>query len=88
VVVAEVTGSGPRDARANQVLAGLEIVGVGERLARAAGVLRFRSGVSGTVDALVVATAAAMGGGVVLTGDVDDIGRLADSTTGIEVRRW
>lgn len=87
-VVAEVTGRGERDAPTNRVLAGLEVVAVGERLARIAGVLRHRSGVPDTVDALVVATAVAGGGGVVLTGDTDDIGRLVEHATGVEARRW
>lgn len=92
VVVAETTGQGQRDAPTNRVLAGIELVGVGEPIARVAGVLRHRSGVSGTVDALVVATAAAEaaaeGGAVVLTADVDDIGRLAGAAVGVEVERW
>ncbi len=87
-VVAEVTGRGAPDAPTNRVLAGLEIVDVGERLARLAGVLRCRSGVSATVDALVVATAVVSGGGVVLSADTDDMSRLAGAATGVEVRRW
>jgi predicted nucleic acid-binding protein len=92
VVVAETTGQGQRDAPTNRVLAGIELVDVGEPIARFAGVLRHRSGVSGTVDALVVATAAAEaaveGGAVVLTADIDDIGRLADGAAGVKVQRW
>lgn len=92
VVVAETTGQGPKDATTNRVLAGVELVEVGEQMARAAGILRCRSGVSGTVDALVVATAAAAatvdGGAVVLTADVDDIGRLAEAAAGVKVQRW
>jgi len=82
-VVAETTGQGQRDATTNRVLGGVELVEVGEPLARVAGVLRYRSGVSGTVDALVVATAAAQaaleGGAVVLTADIDDMNRLSAS---------
>lgn len=92
VVVAEATGEGSKDALANRVLVGVDLVEVGEALARAAGVLRHRSGVSCTVDALVVATAAAeaarQGGAVVLTANVDDLGRLANATKGVEVQRW
>lgn len=36
-----------------------------------------RSVTTGTLDALVVAVSAAAGGGVVLTADADDIGKLA-----------
>ncbi len=89
VVVAEVTtGRGPTDAATNRVLAGMDVVGVGEQLARAAGALRYRSGIPGTVDAVVVATAQASGGGVVLTADADDLGRLASVAVNVEVRRW
>jgi len=92
VVVAETTGQGQRDATTNRVLGGVELVEVGEPLARVAGVLRYRSGVSGTVDALVVATAAAQaaleGGAVVLTADIDDMNRLAEAAVGVKVQRW
>ncbi len=90
VVVAEVTtGRGPTDAATNRVLASMDVVGVGEQLARATGALRFQAGISATVDALVVATAQASGGGVVLSGgDVDDPGRLASVAVNVEVRRW
>ena len=88
VVVAEVTGRGDRDAPTNRVLAGIGIVGVGERLARIAGALRHRSGVSATVDALVVATAIAGGGGIVLSADTGDMDRLAGAARGVAVRAW
>ncbi len=56
VVVIEVTSRGAQDAPTNRVLAGVEVIGVDEQLARAEG------------------------SGVVLTGDVDDLGRLASAT--------
>lgn len=87
-VVAEVTGRGAPDTPTNRVLSGLDIVEVGERLARLAGALRHHSGVSATVDALVIATAVVSGGGVVLSADTDDMSRLAGAATGVEVRRW
>jgi len=87
-VVAEVTGRGAWDAPTNRVLGGLEIVAVGEGLARVAGVLRHRARVSATVDALIVATAVVRGGGVVLTADTDDMSRLAGAASGVEARRW
>lgn len=88
VVVAEVTGRGARDATTNRALDTSTIVDVGEALARLAGVLRVRSGVTGTVDALVVATAATFGEAVVLSADLADIGRLAGEAVGVEVHRW
>jgi hypothetical protein len=42
--------------------------------------------VAATIDAIVVATSAAVGGGVVLTSDIDDIRVLASSAAGIRIR--
>jgi hypothetical protein len=44
--------------------------------------------VTDTVDALVVATAAHTGPAVVLSADLDDVGRLATEAAGVEVHRW
>lgn len=79
VVLAEtVRGNGPRDAPANRVLKAIGNVSpAGEDRARIAGALLGRTGSSATVDALVVAEAVHRRGGVVLTGDVDDLRRLA-----------
>jgi hypothetical protein len=38
-----------------------------------------------TFDALVVAEAISIGGGMILTGDPDDLSALADRATGIEI---
>jgi predicted nucleic acid-binding protein len=48
-----------------------------ERHGRTAGRLLGTAGSSSTVDALVVAHAVEAGGGQILTGDVDDLRRLA-----------
>lgn len=79
VVVAEtVRGSGPRDAPVNRVIGAVGEVGVaGEATGRAAGTLLGAAGSDATVDALVVADAVERGGGVILTGDPDDLGHLA-----------
>lgn len=44
------------------------------------------SGVARTVDALVVAISAAAGGGVVLTADAEDIGKLAGVISDVRIR--
>ena len=56
-----------------------------EELARRAGVLRTLAGRGSAVDALVVATAEP--GGAVLTGDVGDLGALADHADNVSIRR-
>lgn len=86
VVVETTTGRGPFDAATNRVLSGVRVVGVAEELARAAGALRHSAGRS-ALDAIVVATAEAVGG-IVLTADVDDMGALAAVAQGVRVRSW
>jgi len=89
VVLAETLFGDNRDARANQALKKLQVVPVSESVARVAAELkRFAdmSGVAGTVDALVVAISAAAGGGVVLTADADDIGKLASAVSDVRIR--
>lgn len=80
VVVAEtVRGSGPRDAPVNRVIAAVGDVGVtDEATGRVAGALLGATGSDATIDALVVADAVERGGGVILTGDPEDLGRLAE----------
>jgi predicted nucleic acid-binding protein len=79
VVVAEtVRGNGPRDAGVNRIVAAVgDVTNLDEATARLAGSLLAQAASNATVDALVVAEAVAGGGGVVLTGDADDIERLA-----------
>lgn len=88
VVAETTTGRGPADARTNSVLGRLRLVPVDERLARRAGALRFAARRPGVVDALVVATAEADGGGIVVTGDVDDMSALAAVARGVQVQAW
>ena len=79
VVVAEtVRGRGARDAPVNRVINAVGLVAPAtEERARTAGALLGRTKRDDTIDALVVAEAIDRGGGVVLTGDVDDLRRLA-----------
>src|SRR5579863_7140404 len=69
-VLAETLYGDARDVRANQVLKRLTVVAITEPLARAAAGLKRSAGMSGvtaTLDAIVVAVSIAFGGGVVLT---------------------
>jgi len=77
------------DVRANQVLKKLQVVPVTEPIARSAAELKrlaAMTGVAATIEAIVVATSVAVGGGVVLTSDIDDIHALADGAAGIRIR--
>lgn len=87
VVVAETTrGSGPRDAPVNRVIGAVGEVGVAdEATGRVAGALLGATQSEATLDALVVADAIERGGGVILTGDPDDLGRLAEGHTEVRV---
>ena len=87
VLIEATTGSGPRDALTNRLLKGCEIVPLSEALARRAAALRAVTRRGSAVDASVVATAEAKGGGVVLTGDLDDLRVLAAHARGVEVVR-
>jgi hypothetical protein len=58
------------------------VIAITDPIAWAAAVLKRDAGMAGvaaTIDALVVATSAAAGGGVVLTSDVDDIRALTNA---------
>jgi predicted nucleic acid-binding protein len=78
VVVAETVRGAATDAAVNRVIKAVgEVTALDEATARTAGSLLGSAGSSSTLDALVVATAARLGGGVVLTGDPDDLGALA-----------
>ncbi|MFN0090118.1 MAG: PIN domain-containing protein [Acidimicrobiales bacterium] len=64
-----------------------QVVTTGARIARIAGHLLARAGAGSelAVDALVVATAVRLGGGIVLTHDPDDLGALAAQHSNIAV---
>lgn len=83
VVIAEsTTGDGPRDARVNLVIRGCQVASTTELIARRAGALRCRARrPDATVDAIVVATAELVGGGALLTFDLEDCTALAEGTS-------
>jgi predicted nucleic acid-binding protein len=77
VVLAETVRGSAKDAPVNRALKAVgEVIPVDDQAGRAAGgLLVVRS--SSTVDALVVASALRVGGGVILTADPDDLTALA-----------
>ena len=78
VVVAETVRGSARDASVNRLIKSVgEVTVASEETARIAGALLGAARSSSTVDALVVASAIELGGGVVLTSDPDDLGPLA-----------
>jgi predicted nucleic acid-binding protein len=78
VVVAETVRGTAKDAPVNRVLKAIgESVAVDDDVGRVAGTLLGRARSNATIDALVVAAALRVGGGVVLTSDPDDLARLA-----------
>lgn len=78
VVVAETIRGGPRDAPVNRVLKAVgSIADALEIHGRIAGRLLGEARSAHTVDALVVAHAVEAGGAQILTGDPDDLERLA-----------
>jgi predicted nucleic acid-binding protein len=78
VVLAETVRGGPRDAPVNRVLKAVGSVPFAQEVhSRIAGQLLGSAGSSSTVDALVVAQAVEAGGAQILTGDREDLERLA-----------
>ena len=88
-VLAETLFGDERDTRANQALKKLQVIPLTEAVARSAAELKRLAGMNGvaaTIDAVVVATSVAAGGGVVLTSDIDDVRALANCAAGIRIR--
>lgn len=82
ITLTEVLRGGPRDAAVHRVLSRIAVVPVTAAIARRAGELLGRSGLSGhrcAIDAVVASTALDAERPVVLvTGDSDDMSRLVD----------
>jgi len=88
-VLAEAYRGIPADAALDHVLArGIRSFTTGQAAARLAGGLRYRDRLDSChiVDALVVATAIRLGGGIVATGDPDDLRSLAREHANISVQ--
>lgn len=87
-VLAEAYRGTPADAAIDHVLArGLRPITTGRAMARLAGALRHRDRLDSghTVDALVVATAVRLGGGIIATGDPFDLKSLARGHQNVKV---
>lgn len=88
-VLAEAYRGIPADAALDRVLGrGIRPITMGHAMARLAGGLRHRDRLDSchTVDALVVASAIRLGGGLVATGDPDDLRSLAREHPNIKVQ--
>ncbi len=79
VLVEVHTGRGDH-ARIDRVVNAVDmLISTTPDIARRAGELRFKSGVTDVVDAIVVAEAVAWSPSLILTSDPDDIGKLIDA---------
>ncbi|MCB0987018.1 MAG: PIN domain-containing protein [Acidimicrobiales bacterium] len=87
VVVAETVRGSAKDAKVNRVIKSVgEVTAADERTGRGAGALLGAARSTSAVDALVVASAIELGGGVVLTGDPDDLELLAGGHPEVVIR--
>jgi predicted nucleic acid-binding protein len=87
VVLAETLRGGPRDSPIYRVLKAIgSIPATREAHGRIAGQLLGATRSNHTIDALVVAQAVESGGAQILTGDPDDLGRLAASNPEVRIR--
>lgn len=87
VVLAETVRGNDRDASANRVIKAVDaVVEADAAVGRRAGGLLGSAGSDDTIDALVVASALAVGGGVLLTSDPDDLRRLAEGRHEVQVQ--
>ena len=87
-VLAEAYRGIPGDAAIDRVLRqGIRPITMGQAMSRLAGALKNRDKLNSchTVDAFVVATAVRLGGGIVATGDPDDLRSLARDHPNIRV---
>ena len=88
-VLAEAYRGIPADAALDRVLGrGIRPITMGHGMARLAGGLRHRDRLDSchTVDALVVATTIRLGGGLIATGDLDDLRSLARENPNVKVQ--
>ena len=86
-VLVETCRGTARDAAVSRVLRHIPVVPTDTQIARRAGALLDRHGLDSrhAVDAIVVATAIRLGGGLVATGDPDDIRLLASGFANVRV---
>jgi predicted nucleic acid-binding protein len=89
VVIAEIARTAAHQTQVEQVMAkfGLQPANVGPATAKRAGRMLGRDGLDSCslADACVVATAVRFGGGIVATGDPDDLGSLASADPSVSI---
>jgi predicted nucleic acid-binding protein len=88
-VLAETLRGNQNDAPVNQVVKKIDVVELTEKLACDAAKLKASAGLPGVaaaVDAIVVATSAEAGGGLVITSDPGDIRTLANQVVGVTIK--
>jgi hypothetical protein len=88
-VLTEAYHSSAADAAIDRVLAnGIRPITLGQSTARHAAGLKHRDGLDSchTVDAVVVATSIRLGGGIIATGDPDDLHSLARHHANVKVQ--
>lgn len=87
VVVAETVRGTAKDARVNRIIKSVgDVDTTDEASGRIAGALLGSTKSDQTIDALVVASAIQAGGGVILTGDPDDLCILAGEHPGVLIQ--
>lgn len=84
-MLVEVYRGARADAGVDRVVRAVEPARVGLEVVRLAGALRARAGCGSAVDAIVVATAVRLGGGIIATGDPDDMVALAADHPNVRV---
>jgi len=85
-VLAEVYRGDATDVGVDRLfVSGVRRAGLDLRTARLAGQLRTKAGVGSAVDAIVIAIAIRLGGGVVATSDPDDLAALAADHLNVHV---
>lgn len=86
VVLAETVRGRPDDAPVNRIVKAVgDYIEVTEADGRTAGHRLGETGMSSTIDAIVVACTDRTGGGAILTGDAGDLRQLAEGNTSIRV---
>lgn len=87
IVVTQTIRGAAQDALINRLLKskGIYVPAADEELARAAGHLLAKSGLHDAADAQIVAEAARCAPATVLTGDPDDLRRLADGLPAVQI---
>ena len=87
-VLSEIYQGKPSDAAVDYVLRrGVRPITMGQAMAREAGALRARDGLDSchTVDAFVVAASVRLGGGIIATGDPDELRALGRDHPGVRI---